>query len=276
MITYEDQCIVQFGLAVTAKHFRNQKKTKLRLIETRDIPVIRPIHRIHPYFSSNMLTRAVCRRFATILPTGEKVEREMSNLEREIMRVRESEFSKLGLYRKMVTNEKSLYRLFDMAHKGSKVDYSACMYAMNMFYNFGVEFNDPEFTSRWLTLAMNTGRFGEAVDIIKFYNTWLPHPPRSDLICRVMEKVRIDQTREILKSVRLNSQIEVIPKYYEILINKELNEMNDEIALNEILILLKDLKQFNFNINLELLEKIKIKSIESNLNYDLTEFIETK
>ena len=174
------------------------------------------------------------RAFSTILPTGEKVERELSPLEREFVNIKEAEFSKLGLYKKAKTNEATLYRLFQLAQPRNKLDYAACVYAMNHFYNFGIEIDHYDFTNRWLATAIETGRVDEAVQIVKLWNTWLPMPPKIGLVELLIGMVKIQQSRELLKAVRENWQMPMSPTAYTIVISKELaSSENDPEAVKE-------------------------------------------
>ena len=169
-----------------------------------------------------MLSRISNRRFSTILPTGEKVERELSLTERELVNLKQKEFSKLGLYRKKVTNEASLFKLFQMAQPRSKTDYSACLYAMNHFYNFGVSMEHHDLTNRWLSLAVESGRVDEAVQIVKLWNTWLPAPPNIKLVNILIQMVKIEQSRDLLKTIRECWQLPLSPSAYTCVIAKEL------------------------------------------------------
>jgi hypothetical protein len=168
------------------------------------------------------------RRFSTILPSGEKAERELSALEREFINIKEAEFSKLGLYRKEKTNEASLYKLFQLAQPRNKQDYSACVFAINHFYNFGVDISHHDFTNRWLATAIETSRVDEAVQIVKLWNTWLPCPPRIELVNILIGMVKIEQSRELLKSIRENWQIPLSPTAYTTVIAKEVGALTEE------------------------------------------------
>lgn len=174
----------------------------------------------------------IARRFSTILSTGEKVEREMTPLEREIVNVKEAQFSKLGLFRKNATNEATLYKLFQMIQLGNKSDYSACVYAMNHFYNFGVEISHFDFTNRWLAVAIETGRVDEAVNIVKLWHTWLPCPPRIELVESLIGMAKLEQSRELLKAIRENWQMPLSSRAYTIVISK-LVRQGDENSLKD-------------------------------------------
>jgi hypothetical protein len=175
------------------------------------------------------------------LPSGEKAERELSQLEREFLHIKESEFSKLGLYKKTTTNEATLFKLFQSAQPRNKADYSACVFAMNHFYNFGVDFNHFEFASRWLSTAIETSRVDEAVEIVKTWHTWLPHPPRPELIDILVGMVKIEQSREIVTAMRENWQMQLSPTSYTILIAKEIGLCNvDPAAALEAFAVWKD------------------------------------
>jgi hypothetical protein len=181
---------------------------------------------------NSRLATSLCqqsRNFSTILSTGEKVEREMTPLEREIVNVKESQFSKLGLFKKNVTNEASLYKLFQMAQSGNKSDYSACIYAINHFYNFGVHISHYDFTNRWLAMAVETGRVDEAVSIVKLWNTWLPCPPRIEYVESLMGMVKVEQSRELLKAIRENWQMPLSARAYTIVIAKQLAKGEDTL-----------------------------------------------
>jgi pentatricopeptide repeat protein len=178
-----------------------------------------------------MLRRAT-RRFSTILPSGEKVERELSAVEREFVNLKETQFSKLGLYRKRNTNVRSLMKLFQQALPGNKNDYAACMYCVNHFYNFGVEFEHHEFTSRWLALAVETSRVDEAIEIVRTYHTWLGTPPRIELINTLMGMVKVEQARDLLKAVRENWQMPLTPTSYNIVISRLLAQDSVDDALS--------------------------------------------
>ena len=173
-----------------------------------------------------MLRRSL-KRFSTILPSGEKAERELSAVEREMVNIKESQFSKLGLYRKKNTNAKTLIKIFQLAQSGNKNDYAACMYCVNHFYNFGVEINHHDFVNRWLALAVETSRVDEAVQIVKTYNTWLSSPPKIELINILMGMVKLDQCKDLLKSIRENWQIPLNPTSYNIVISRLLDEVED-------------------------------------------------
>jgi hypothetical protein len=193
------------------------------------------------------------RSFSTILSTGEKVEREMSMLEREIVNVKEANFSKLGLYNKRVTDEGTLYKLFQMAQPNNKTDYSACVYAMNHFYNFGVQISHHDFTNRWLSVAVETGRVDEAVSIVKLWNTWLPCPPRIELVESLMGMVKLEQSRDLLKSIRENWRIPLSSRAYTIVISKEIaNASEDEQAVMEAYRVWKDAVEMNVVLPREL------------------------
>jgi hypothetical protein len=168
------------------------------------------------------------RRFSTILPSGEKAERELSAVEREMVNLKEAEFSKLGLYRKRTTNVKTLMKLFQLAQPRNKSDYAACMYSVNHFYNFGVEFDHPDFTNRWLALAIETSRVDEAVEIVKTWHTWLPHPPRIELVNVLMGMVKEDQAVELMKAVRENWQMPVLPSSYTVVLSRLLESSEAE------------------------------------------------
>lgn len=188
-----------------------------------------------------MITRVSRRRFSTILPSGEKAERELSLLEREFKNIKESEFSNLGLYRKGTTNEFTLYKLFQMAQPGSKADYSACVFAVNHFYNFGLGFNHFEFASRWLSTAIETSRVDEAVAIVKTWPTWLPNPPSPDLVAILIGMVKVEQSRDLLKAVRENWQMQLSPVSYTTVIAKELALVDlDPNAVMEAYVIWKD------------------------------------
>ena len=163
------------------------------------------------------------RRFSTILPSGEKAERELSAVEREMVDIKEARFSKLGLYKKE-TNVGTLMKIFQLAQPGNKNDYAACMYSVNHFYNFGVSMDHHDFSNRWLALAVETSRVDEAVQIVKTYNTWLGTPPKIELINILMGIVKIDQARDLLKSIRENWQIPLNPTSYHIVISRLLQE----------------------------------------------------
>lgn len=154
----------------------------------------------------------------------------MTPLEREIVNVKEEQFSKLGLFKKNVTNEATLYKLFQMIQPGNKTDYSACVYAMNHFYNFGVEISHFDFTNRWLATAVETGRVDEAVNIIKLWHTWLPCPPRIEYVESLMGMVKVEQSRELLKAIRENWQMPLSSRAYTIVISKLLRK-GDENSL---------------------------------------------
>lgn len=173
------------------------------------------------------------KRCSTILPSGEKVERELSAVEREFINIKDTQFSKLGLYRKKTTNVRSLMKLFQLAQPGNKNDYAACMYCVNHFYNFGIEFDHHEFASRWLALAVETSRVDEAVEIVKTYNTWLASQPRVELINILMGMVKVEQARDLLKAVRENWQIPLNPTSYHIVISRLLSEnsVDDAFAI---------------------------------------------
>lgn len=173
-----------------------------------------------------MLRRSF-KRFSTILPSGEKAERELSAVEREMVNIKESQFSKLGLYRKKNTNVKTLMKIFQLAQSGNKNDYAACMYCVNHFYNFGVEINHHDFVNRWLALAVETSRVDEAVQIVKTYNTWIGSPPKVELINILMGMVKLDQCKDLLKSIRENWQIPLNPTSYNIVISRLLDEGGD-------------------------------------------------
>jgi hypothetical protein len=193
-----------------------------------------------------MIQRTIVRRFSTILPTGEKAERELSSVERELIKMKDSEFSKLGLYRKKITNEKSLYKLFQLAQPRNKSDYAACVYAINHFYNFGVKIEHHDFTNRWLATAIETSRLDEAVQIIKLWNTWLPCPPRIELVNILIGMVKIEQSRELLKSIRENWQMPLSPTAYSIVIAKEIAlSSNQPNALNEAFLVFEDARSMN-------------------------------
>lgn len=169
-----------------------------------------------------MIIRIHRRRFSTILPSGEKVERELSPVEREFVNLKQTHFSRLGLYRKENTNEATLYKLFQMAQPQNKLDYSACVFAMNHFYNFGVGLEQYDITNRWLALAIEAGRINEAVQIIKLWNTWLRSPPSIELVEIVIQMVRLEQSRDMLKTIRECWQLPLSPQAYTCVISKEL------------------------------------------------------
>jgi hypothetical protein len=177
--------------------------------------------------------RTSARNFSTILPSGEKAERELSAVEREFMSMKESQFSKLGLYRKRQTNVGSLMKLFQLAQSGSKSDYAACLYCVNHFYNFGVEIDHHDFASRWLALAIETSRIDEAVEIVRTYNTWLSSPPRVELINVLIGMVKSEQARDLLKTIRENWQIPLSPTAYTTVISRLLaqGEVTDALAV---------------------------------------------
>jgi len=178
--------------------------------------------------------KASIRGFSTILLTGEKAEREMSTLEREIVNIKEAEFSKLGLFNKKVTDERTLYKLFQMAQPKNKTDYSACVYAINLFYNFGVDISHYDFTNRWLATAIETGRVDEAVNIVKLWHTWLPCAPRIELVESLIGMVKIDQSRELLQSIRENWKMPLSSRSYTIVISKELANSDESSPLEAL------------------------------------------
>lgn len=169
-----------------------------------------------------MISRAARRFFSTILPTGEKAERELSSVEREFLNIKESHFSRLGLYRKKETNYLAILKLFQLAQRGRKADYSACLFAVNHFYNFGVELDNHELTSRWLALAIEVGRLDEAVQVIKLWNAWLSSPPSIKLVEIVIQMVRVEQSRDLLKSIRECWQLPLSEQAYASVISKEI------------------------------------------------------
>ena len=172
------------------------------------------------------------RFFSTILSTGEKVDREMTPLEREIVNVKEAQFSKLGLFKKNVTNESTIYKLFQMAQPGNKSDYAACVYALNHFYNFGVDLSHHDLTNRWLATAVETGRVDEAVAIVKLWHTWLPCPPRIELVESLIGVVKPAQSRELLQAIRENWQIPLSARAYTIVIAKQIS-IGDDKSLSD-------------------------------------------
>ena len=180
-------------------------------------------------FNRGISKRGGTRYFATILPSGEKVERELSPVEREFINVKEAQFSKFGLYRKKTTNEETLYKLFQLAQPGNKMDYAACVFAMNHFYNFGVEMNHHDFTNRWLATAVETGRIDEAVAIVKLWNTWLSCPPRIEFVEILMGMVNAGQSRELLAAIRENWQMPLSVCSYVTVISKELAQSGNAL-----------------------------------------------
>ena len=198
---------------------------------------------------------SVVRRFSTILSTGEKVEREMTPLEREIVNVKEAQFSKFGLFKKNVTNEATLYKLFQMIQPGNKSDYAACVYAINHFYNFGVEISHFDFTNRWLAVAVETGRLDEAVNIVKLWHTWLPCPPRIELVESLIGMVKVEQSRELLKAIRENWQIPLSPRAYTIVISK-LVRQGDETSIKDAINIWKDAVEMEVILPYELGEML--------------------
>ena len=202
--------------------------------------------------------------FATILPSGEKVEIELSPVEREFVNVKEGEFSKLGLYRKKQTNEATLYRLFQLAQSGNKQDYAACVFAINHFYNFGVKIEHRDFTNRWLATAVETGRIDEAVQIVKLWNTWLPCPPRIELVEILIGMVNIAQSRDLLASVRQNWQMPLSGRAYNIVIAKELST-SDPAAPFEAFIVWKDAQQMNVSLSVVIQESLQDRLLKAEL-----------
>lgn len=168
----------------------------------------------------SLLRRSRISRFSTILPSGEKAERELSAVEREFVNVKESQFSKLGLYRKSKTNVSTLYKLFQLAQPRNKSDYAACLYSMNHFYNFGVSFEHHDFANRWLALAVETSRVDEAVEIVKTWHTWLSHPPRVELVNVLIGMVKPEQAVDLLTAVRQNWQMPLSSITYSVVIGK--------------------------------------------------------
>ena len=192
------------------------------------------------------MQRRIVRRFSTILPTGEKAERELSSVEREFINIKDSQFSKLGLYRKKITNEQTLYKLLQLAQPRNKSDYAACVFAMNHFYNFGVKIEHHDFTNRWLATAVETSRLDEAVQIVKLWNTWLPCPPRIELVNILIGMVKIEQSRDLLKTIRENWQMPLSPTAYSIMIAKEIAISSDHPnSLNEALTVWNDAQSMN-------------------------------
>lgn len=189
----------------------------------------------------SLLRRSRIFRFSTILPSGEKAERELSAVEREFSHVKESQFSKLGLYRKNKTNVSTLYKLFQLAQPRNKTDYSACVYSMNHFYNFGVSFEHYDFANRWLALAVETSRVDEAMEIVKTWHTWLAHPPRLELVNVLIGMVKPKQAVELLKAVRENWQMPLSSTTYSVVIGKLLgNTQTDPESLESAYICWKD------------------------------------
>lgn len=199
------------------------------------------------YFEADMLSFvrpsiAIHRRaFSVILSTGEKVEREMTSAEREVVNMKEYQFSKLGLYKKDITNVATLYKLFQLALPKVKSDYSACLYAVNHFYNFGVPIDHHELGSRWLATAVETGRVDEAVELVKYWHTFLRNPPALDLIELLVGMVGIEQSRELLKSIRENWNIPLSAYAYSTLISKEIGvRFSDPESVREAFVVWED------------------------------------
>ena len=212
------------------------------------------------------------RNFSTILSTGEKVERELTTLEREIVNLKESQFSKLGLFKKNVTNEASLYKLFQMAQPGNKTDYSACIYAMNHFYNFGVNISHYDFTNRWLATAVETGRVDEAVSIVKLWNTWLPCPPRIQFVESLMGMIKSEQSRELLKAIRENWQMPLSARAYTIVIAKQLAK-GEAVCITDALDIWRDAVDMGVVLPSELGERLisKFKDTEPGVCEEIHE-----
>jgi hypothetical protein len=195
------------------------------------------------------------RWFSVILSTGEKVEREMSTVEREIVNLKEYEFSKLGLFKKKQTNEKTLYKLFQMAQPKSKSDYAACVYAVNHFYNFGVSMDHHELANRWLATAVETGRIDEAVELVKLWQTFLPTPPKIEVINVLIGMVKIQQSRDILKAIRENWQIPLSSYAYTTVIAKELGRrFVDPDSVREAFVVWQDACKMDVVLPIELNE----------------------
>lgn len=181
------------------------------------------------------------RSFSVILSTGEKAEREMTPVEREVVNIKEYQFSKLGLYKKKESNETTLYKLFQMAQPKVKSDYSACLYAINHFYNFGISLDHHELADRWLATAVETGRIDQAVELVKYWHTFLRVPPSSSIINVLVGMVKIEQSRELLKAIRENWNIPLSPYAYSILISKELGRrFTDTNSVQEAYIVWSD------------------------------------
>ena len=197
------------------------------------LAMLTPFPKVFRQVGTFIGSQSSVRSFGSILPSGEKVERELSPVEREFINVKDAEFSKLGLYRKETTNEATLYKLFQLAQSGNKFDYAACVFAINHFYNFGVELNHYDFTNRWIAVAVETGRLDEAVAIVKLWPTWLSCPPRIELVDVLIGMVKPDQSRELLASIRENWQMPLSSRSYATVIRNALSEVNDAYRIWE-------------------------------------------
>lgn len=211
----------------------------------------------------------VPRHFSTILVTGEKCERELSTVERDIINNKESNFSKLGNYNKRTVNESLLYKFFQTANKSNDSDYSAVVYAINQFYNFGVKIDNCEFASRWLSLAVEMEKMDEAVEIAKLWGTWLSCPPRIELLELLIKLIKDPSIRySILKAMREDWRVPLSPTAYYSVIANEPNAMNAFVVW-------RDATEMGIVLNNNLIiKKLIIKLKENNLINEMNEIID--
>eukprot|EP00392_Amoebophrya_sp_AT5.2_P001683 g1685.t1 len=115
----------------------------------------------------------------TVLPTGKKVERPLSNVDVAVTDFRRR-LSPLG-QNTQNANVTDLYAIFAQARSAD--DYHSCLHALNVCYNFGLKFEHAKsLPTRLIALALKCNKIDEGLELVKKYRAFLKHPPDPQMV----------------------------------------------------------------------------------------------
>uniref|UniRef100_A0A0G4FJ84 Pentacotripeptide-repeat region of PRORP domain-containing protein n=1 Tax=Chromera velia CCMP2878 TaxID=1169474 RepID=A0A0G4FJ84_9ALVE len=173
------------------------------------------------------------------LATGEEVTRTLLKGEEMGRRVRT--FFQREQHNRHRLDELELFKVWRQC--SGEHGWKAALFAMNQCYNNGKHFRHYETPTRLLALAVENEEWDEAVELVKYFPTWLQFPPDTKLIYTLMrhflETGKFRKVRELTGAVRESWQIPLEPPLYGIVIKAMVAAGGIE-GIEEALMLFRD------------------------------------